>query len=129
METNELEVYVQHPGTVLVAGQSSPIGTGRCAAHFLDRNMLPIDFLVIGPQANQQATKAMGCFRLIVESELGQGLTVMFQPLRFGVNTRDPGDPSKTTLKDAIVWRTFIIKNGIVQSNPQPGESHVLPRS
>lgn len=130
MGSEQLEIYVKHAGTVLVSGRSSPIGTGRCAAHFLDRGCLPIDFLVIGADANQQATKAMSCFREMVTQELGpKGIFVLFTPLRYGVQTADPKTPNVVTVKDAIVWRTYVVKDNVVQVNPQPGEANVIPRT
>ncbi len=87
---NDLEVpfYKDHPSTIRIAGSTLPKGAGRCAFHYLQKQMLPIDFMCIGGNANQQATKAMGIFCYMVDtSPEFSTIAVAFRPLMFKTYT------------------------------------------
>ena len=106
MEKTEIETYVSHEGTIRISGSTVPKKAGKCARHFLERGITPIDFFCIGANANQQATKAMGVFSYMTKNY--DGLEIAFQPLRFMVETIDPTSQQKE-LKDAIVWRCVLL--------------------
>lgn len=96
--------YIRHEGTLVIAGDTDPAKAGRCAAHFLNKGQLPIDFLCIGVEANQQATKSMGFFRgLLIDAKLN--LDVSFVPLRYSTTTVD--DYGNESLKDCVAWRAI----------------------
>jgi hypothetical protein len=102
--------YVDHPGTIKIAGGTLPKGAGWCAFCYLSRGISPIDFMCIGANANQQATKAMGVFRFLVEtkSEFVQ-MEVAFQPLLFKTETSDPVTKD-VRLKSVTIWRTITLE-------------------
>lgn len=106
MET-KVEVYKEHSGTIRVSGGTLPKSAGKCAFYYLQKGLMP-DFLVIGGNANQQATKAMGVFCFMVKnSPEFTGIQVAFQPLMFHVNTSDSA--GVTVEKTATVWRTLTV--------------------
>lgn len=99
----ELPKYNRTEGTVIIAGDTDPIKAGKCAAHFFNKNLFPIDFLCIGVEANQQATKTMGFFRNLL-LEAGLNIDVSFTPLRFTTLTTD--ENGEEGFKDCIAWRS-----------------------
>lgn len=104
----KIERYIPHNGTIKIAGHTLPKSAGRCAIHYLEQGNFPIDFMCIGANANQQATKAMGVFSHIVKtSESFKGMEVAFQPLMFTTETEDPLTKEKKD-KSATVWRTVV---------------------
>ena len=107
-EFSSIQDYTEHAGTIRVSGSTMPKNAGKCAFHYLQKGHLP-DFLVIGGNANQQATKAMGVFCFMVDhSPELKSLKVAFQPLLFYVTTRDPNGLERK--KSATVWRTVTIE-------------------
>lgn len=108
LNEDQVPFYREHPGTIKVAGATAPKGSGRCAFHYLQKSNLPIDFMVIGANANQQATKAMSIFRFMVEhAPEFQSLSVSFQPFLYRTLTHDEtGEHSKSI----TVWRTVIFE-------------------
>ena len=97
--------YVPHDGTVRISGSTRPWGAACCALHFLSNGKSPIDFLAIGGNANQQATKAMVSFAIHVPKR-HPGYSVAFVPLMFSTETVSPiGDKATKT---CTVWRTII---------------------
>jgi hypothetical protein len=109
MDTEDLEEYVSHDATIRIAGSTLPLRAGKCAYHFLERGLSPIEFFCIGAAANQQATKSMGVFLYMVENSMrSQNMTVAFKPYRFRTSARDEGSAEMRD-KDCTVWRTVII--------------------
>lgn len=112
METGDIPIYVEHPGTIRISGGTLPKNAGKCAVHYLQRGVKPLEFLCIGGNANQQATKAMGVFRFMVEhSPEFVGVEVAFQPFLYLVPTMDESRPGHQKLKSATVWRTLLLKS------------------
>jgi len=85
LDLSRVETYVPHSGTIRVGGSTGPKIAGKCAFHFYDKKVPIIDFVCIGANANQQATKAMGVFRYMLIGSV-EGLDVSFQPLLFKAN-------------------------------------------
>jgi hypothetical protein len=109
----ELELYNEHAGTVKIAGATQPKGAGWCAFCFLRQGVSPIDFMCIGANANQQATKAMGIFRTnVLRSEQHKEMDLAFQPLLFRTHTEDAQSHEKKD-KSVTVWRTMIVERKI----------------
>jgi hypothetical protein len=105
-----LPVYKEQEGTVKISGVTVPRKAGFCAYHFLHKGIAPIDFLCIGVNANQQATKAMGVFKYLVDHEMGDAnISIAFQPLRFQVVAKNK-ETQEEKLKDCTVWRTIILE-------------------
>ena len=103
-------LYADHPGTIKIAGATSPKGAGWCAFRYLQKSLLPIDFMCIGANANQQATKAMGIFCFIVNNaEEFNTVEVAFQPLMFRTSTTDP-ITKQVKDKSVTIWRTLILE-------------------
>lgn len=108
MDDSTIEFYEEKPSTIRVAGSTIPKSAGRCAFHYLQKQMFPIDFMAIGANANQQATKAMGIFRFMVENAPEfAGIFVAFQPFLYKTTTHDRGGDRD---KSVTVWRTIIIE-------------------
>lgn len=110
-------IYTAHAGTLRIAGGTIPRSASKCAFHYFERGIWPIDFFVIGANANQQAMKAMGSFKHKVEDDSsrrnsgnGTTFTVAFVPLRFHVNT-ESATTHEQTEKDATVWRTVLLSD------------------
>ena len=110
-------LYQAHAGTLRIAGCTLPRNASKCAYHYFERGIWPIDFLVIGANANQQAMKAMGSFRHRVEqdssrrnSNNGATFTVAFIPLRFHTDT-ESAVTHEHIEKDATVWRTVLFSD------------------
>lgn len=103
-----IPLYVDTPSTIKIAGGTLPKGAGKCAFHYLLRRNFPIDFMCIGANANQQATKAMGVFRYMVEHDPSMSnIGVAFQPFHYKTVTHDTtGDREKSV----TVWRTLIFE-------------------
>lgn len=99
--------YQEHAGTIKVSGSTEPRKAGRCAMHMLRSRTLPVDFLCIGANANQQASKTLGVFMLLTEQEL-PGTSLAFKPLRFMVSVKDAVTGEEKD-KDAMVWRTVFL--------------------
>ena len=103
-----IPLYAEKEGTVRVSGSTLPRKAGRCAFYYLQRG-LPVEFFCIGANANQQAMKAMGIFReLVDECPDFTGNSVAFQPLRVRTHTVDPTNGDQKD-KDAVVWRTLMV--------------------
>lgn len=98
--------YVPHAGTVKVSGQTIPRRASACAVHFMVRGQLPIDFLCIGGNAGQQATKAMCLF--VYKAKEMYDMNVVFLPRVFTTQTTNPATQEVET-KRCTVWRTIIL--------------------
>ena len=104
----DLNYYTELKGTIRIAGGTQPKNAGLCAFHYLQHGLSPIDFMCIGANANQQATKAMGVFRHIVEnSEDFKTVEVAFQPMLFKTPTKDNATGVMQD-KNVTVWRTVL---------------------
>jgi hypothetical protein len=107
---DEIQEYKEHSGTIKIAGGTPPKGAGLCAFRHLERSVLPIDFMSIGANAGQQATKAMGVFRYVVQhSPFFETLEVAFQPFLFKTKTTDPVT-GEMKFKSVTIWRTLIME-------------------
>jgi hypothetical protein len=116
-DETKLELYKECASTIRVAGKTLPKGAGRCAFHYLQKGMLPIDFMCIGANANQQATKAMGIFcHMVKHSPEFNNIRVAFEP--FPVRTLT-GEADKQ-MKSATIWRTVIYEPTITQKVGEP---------
>lgn len=120
----KIEIYKPHPGTLKIAGGTIPKKAGICAYHYFHRGITPIDFFVIGANANQQAMKAMGVFKFRAEEEsrlADKGecplFTISFAPLRFHTVTENETTHEEKE-KDAVVWRTVITPNTDTTNGP-----------
>lgn len=110
--SNPVPVYTEHPGTMRIAGRTLPGNAGRCAFFHLQRGLLPIDFLCVGGNANQQATKSMGVFCFMVKNApefANRKIQVAFQPLMFRMLLPRTAD-SKPEEKTVTVWRTMLVE-------------------
>ncbi len=108
MDETNIPVYIETPSTIKVAGGTIPKGAGRCAFHYLQQSKLPIDFMVIGANANQQATKAMGIFcYMVTNAPEFAGIQVAFQPLLYKTLTHSD---TNEKFKSVTVWRTIILE-------------------
>jgi hypothetical protein len=105
----ELKEYVSHQGTIRIAGSTVPKRAGKCAYHFLQKRINPIEFFCMGAGANQQATKSMGVFLHIFEqAPENEGMSIAFQPYRYRTSAKD-ADSSIMRDKDCTVWKTVLI--------------------
>lgn len=103
--TEGVEIYKETQSTIKIAGGTLPKGAARCAFHYLHKQMLPIDFMSIGANANQQATKAMSIFcHMVKKAPEFAGIAVAFQPLLFKTYTSDEEEKSVT------IWRTILLE-------------------
>lgn len=110
-EAQAIPRYEPHEGTIKVAGGTLPKGAGRCAFHYLQKQMFPIDFMAIGANANQQATKAMGIFAYMVKnSPEFTGMGVAFEPLLFKTDTEDRQTHEHKD-KSVTIWRTVVFES------------------
>ena len=105
----EIPEYVPTEGTVKISGATLPKPAGKCAFHYLEKGIFPVDFHCIGANANQQAMKAMGVFLYMVNSAYQGKMSVAFQPMRFRTSTIDPTTQLPRD-KDCVVWRTVVIQ-------------------
>ena len=103
--------YREHEGTVKVAGATIPDKAASCAFACLMRDRDLIEFLCIGANANQQATKAMWSFRQSVlnSPQLPKGTDVAFVPFRVAVQIGDKE-------KDATAWRVLLLQHDQIPS-------------
>lgn len=107
MQNAEIPLYVPHEGTIKISGRTSSRNAARCALHYMERGVTEIDFFYIGGNAGQQAMKAMGIFRYVVESMSNGSDTVFFQPNRVQTEILEEG--MGAVKKDAVYWRPFVI--------------------
>lgn len=111
VKTEPIPLYTEGPQTVRVSGGTDPKSAGRCAFIFFTRGVLP-EFICIGGNASHQATKAMNWFRYrTTHNNPSLEVDLAFQPLRFQVMTKNP-ETGEEMLKDAVVWKTVVIKLG-----------------
>lgn len=111
MDANDIPFYVSHPGTVRIAGHTEALSAAKCALHFLGHAITPIDFFYVGANAGQQAMKAMGIMRYIVESTTQQKATVIFQPNRVRTEVAQGAQTGAPQIIDAVYWRAFLVDN------------------
>lgn len=106
----ELKLYEPHVGTVRVSGSTDCRKAAKCALFFLQRKAAQVDFFYIGANAGQQAMKAMGIMRNLLESATEGRITVLFQPNRVQTEVMDLIDPTIVTVKDAVYWRAYVLR-------------------
>lgn len=106
MKTEDIPLYVVHPGTVKIAGHTECKLAAKCALHHLSRNIGPIDFFYVGANAGQQAMKAMGIMRYLLEQTTEGKSTVFFQPNRVRTQSFQAGS---TDTIDAVYWRVYVL--------------------
>jgi len=99
--------YVEHAGTIRVAGFSKPLRLAQCAQGLLSAGVTPIEFFYIGGNAGQQAGKAMTIFAYQIGCESNQKVEALFRPFRVMTTTVDGEQHSKE--KDASVWRLVLV--------------------
>lgn len=102
----EIPVYAPHPGTVRISGATDCKKAASCALHYLSQG-LTVDFFYIGANAGQQAMKAMGILRYILERATDQKTTVLFQPNRVLTETKDRTNPELLVKVDGVYWRAY----------------------
>lgn len=105
--SDNIPVYKRHTATLNIAGSTPPNRAAKYAYRLYLDNKWPIDFLVIGGNANQQAMKAMGLFRDRVMRISRQAVTVTFAPIRVRVSTIVQGKET-SIMKEATAWRTVL---------------------
>lgn len=98
--------YVEHLGTIRVAGTSVPRQVAQAAQALIARGVEPIDFFFIGGNAGQQANKAITILTYQIGIESNDSVTASFAPLRVMTMTEDAEHTSKE--KDASVWRLLL---------------------
>jgi stage V sporulation protein SpoVS len=110
IDVNSIEEYQEHSTTIKVSGSTQPKAAGRCAFHYMQKGLFPIEFLCIGANANQQATKAMGVFSFMVARsiEFG-GAQVAFQPMLRKTSTVD-AISNQSRPRIVTVWRTVVFE-------------------
>lgn len=94
------EIYRDHAGTIRIAAHTDCTRAAKCALHYALNDRQPIDFLFLGANAAQQATKAMSCFADMMREATEGKKTVLFEPIHVLVETPEP--------KDATVFRAVI---------------------
>lgn len=97
-------MYVPHDGTIKIAGKTLPWGAAVCALNFMSEGKVPIEFLAIGGNANQQAAKTMASFALEVPKRF-PGKQVSFVPLFY---TTMANSASGQVQRTCLVWKTMI---------------------
>jgi hypothetical protein len=109
-EKQDIPLYKEHVGTIRVAGHTAPLRAARCALHFLERQILPIEFMCIGGNAGQQATKSMSilCY-MVNNSKEFTGIEVAFQPHLFKTVTVDPITKEERE-KSVTIWTAMIFE-------------------
>lgn len=102
------KIYTEHPGTIRISGTTVPREAGQCAICSLEAGKKVIEFLCIGANANQQATKSMGVFLMLFErNSCNSGKSLAFQPLEFLTYVRDRSTGQQVQ-RTATVWRTVM---------------------
>lgn len=105
--TKELEVYIQHEGTLRISGATSPHSAAAHGVARYDQDKV-VELVCIGANANHQASKAMGVLRDSILTKAGVGkVEVAFIPLRYKTVTVSEGKPHE---KDCNVWRMVVIQ-------------------
>lgn len=99
--------YVKHDGTCFVAGRSNPASVAQFAFRQHMANVWPLDFLIIGGNANQQAMKAMGLFCNKLKRATKDSVVATFFPIRFIVETKQ--SDGSLVEKEATAWRTIMV--------------------
>ena len=99
--------YTEHQGTVIVSGGTPPRKAAGCALEMLKKGITNVEFICIGANAGQQATKAMGSLRGSVRRELK--LDLAFQPDRAMTMVQDK-ETRQEKLMQMTVWRMLIME-------------------
>lgn len=107
MNADQIPFYEPHPGTIKISGATESIKAAKCALHYLGNQVSPIDFFYIGANAGQQAMKAMGIFRYLVEQTAKEQATVLFQPNRVRTRLAQPIGGTVSVI-DAVYWRAYL---------------------
>lgn len=105
----EPQFYVPHEGTLKISGKTIPGKAAGRASSLLKRDDIEnIDFFLIGGNANQQAMKAMGLFRVFLEDDTDGRNTLAFTPLHVRTMADNLAHTEQMSM-DATVWRTVIL--------------------
>ena len=108
MEINDVREYVTHEGTVRISGQTSPRKAASCALQLLKSEVWPLEFLFIGANAGQQATKAMA-FLSFVHDRQYSGSEIAFRPSACWVISADRSNNNEPVKRLATVWTAVLV--------------------
>ena len=100
--------YVNHEGTIKISGGTDCKKAAKCALHFLRKEIKNIEFFYLGANAGQQAMKAMGLMRLMLETATDGKMTVVFQPNATMTVVQDQ-TTFENVQKDAVFWRAMVV--------------------
>lgn len=110
MEKTTPPIYVEHEGTIRVAGISRPLLLAQCAQALITNGVPVIEFFFIGANAGHQAAKAMTILAYQIEQEHKGRVTATFRPCRYLTITHEGQVPKE---KDASVWKLFLLEDGV----------------
>jgi len=112
LEREELPLYVNHAGTVLVAGGSQVGKVAWYIIHLIKQQVKPIELFFIGANAGHQAYKACAVATLIARDEMGKELGFITRRARTQTEKRDitgkvemKDSQPVVQFKDAYLWR------------------------
>jgi len=104
MEEHDIPIYEPHEGTLKISGQTPARKAAKCAFHNYTEGKTPLEFFFIGANAGQQAMKATGIFRHILERETCHVFTVLYQPRRVRVKLKD------SRLIEGALWVAYVVE-------------------
>jgi stage V sporulation protein SpoVS len=106
----EPALYTPHEGTLKIAGDTIPgRAAGRAICLLKQDGIEVIDFFLIGGSANQQAMKAMSLFKIFLEDDSEQEVTLAFAPIHVITMAKSKTGGPEMTKMDATVWRTVVL--------------------
>lgn len=109
-ETNQLEAYKPHEGTVLISKFTRPNKAAGCIERYIAHEKSPIDIFYIGANAGQQAMKTMGIVAFNTNLRTRGKLAVVYTPRRVRTLVEN-----ENVWKDATVWTLFLLDAEILQ--------------
>lgn len=108
----ESDLYVNHPGTVLVSGKSEVGKVARYIVHLVEKKTEPIEIFFIGANAGQQAYKACAVASIIAEEELKIHMSFITKRAKTKTEQRDvtgkvllQNNAPVYAVKDAFIWQ------------------------
>jgi hypothetical protein len=111
MSKIQLNRYVPHAGTIKVAGSTPTSKAAFCALACFEKGHVPLDFLFIGANAGQQATKAAGLFNNLIYQKTGGKCVVVYYPQRVELAlVSEESAPAVEKLVESTVWTAVIIE-------------------
>ncbi len=113
METSDVREYVTHSGTVRISGQTSPRAAASCALQLLKAETWPLEFLFIGANAGQQATKAMAFLAFIHDRQYSDS-EIAFRPSAYWVMSTDRSNNDAPVKRLATVWKVVLVQKAQV---------------